>query len=480
MNSLIILTAIAVFVLVIIVRAVAAAEKLYTAANIPPVKIDVASAAEKLSAAVRIRTIACDEIGETDIKAFRDFAAYLKKSFPLVHSEMKREVINGASLLYRWKGKDKQKKPVLFCAHIDVVPVETGTEGDWKYPPFFGAIKDDSVWGRGTQDIKNQLIALLEAAEAMIAQKFTPERDIYFAFGHDEETRRHDGADVIAALLKDRGILFEYVLDEGGSVLDNAVTGVKRPVAFIGIAEKGFVNVHLEAKGGMGHSSMLLEHRAAGIICRTVSRLETHSCPLALTVPVKQMFSALAPVTRPGLRMVFSNMWFFAPLFKRIFALSPQGAALLRTTMAATMLSGSGAPNVLPQAASAVVNARILHGESSDTLKSYIGKVIADSSVSIEMHQVYEPSKISPVDSYGFMRTAGVIRALWPEAVIVPYLVAGGGDARKYEELTDCVYRFTPARVDNSEMKQIHGTNERVSLQNLEDSIKFYTAMFAG
>lgn len=463
---------------VIVFRTQRAVEKKYDSIELPAVKIDSSSAAKKLSGAIKIKTIAYDDISKTDIKSFKDFARYLEKMFPGVHRVMKREVINGASLLYRWNGKDKHKKPVLFCAHMDVVPVEEGTEGDWKYPPFSGAIKEDSVWGRGTQDIKNQLIALLEAAESMIAQKFVPDRDIYFAFGHDEETRRYDGADFIAARLKSSGVSFEYVLDEGGTVLDNAVAGVKRPIAFIGIAEKGFVNVHLRAAGEMGHSSMPPVHTAAGIISRAVSRLEAHKRPLVLSAPVKEMFSALAPVMGTGQKLFLSNLWLFLPLFKRIFAKSNSGAAFLRTTMAPTMLQGSGAPNVLPQYASAVVNARILHGESSGMLKAHMEKVIADKSVSIDMHQVYEPSKISPVDSYGFRRTAGVIKTLWPEAVITPYLVVGGTDARKYEGLTDCVYRFTPMRLDNSEMKQIHGTNEHISIKNIEDSIKFYTAMF--
>jgi len=238
--------------------------------------------------------------------------------------------------------------------------------------------------------------------------------------------------------------------------------------------------VHLAAKGEMGHSSMPPVHTAAGTISRAVSRIESHSCSLVITPPVKVMFGALAPVMGFGRKLFLSNLWLFAPLFKLIFARTPSGAAFLRTTMAPTMLQGSGAPNVLPQSASAVVNARILHGENSGTLRAHMEKIICDRSVSIEMHQVYEPSKISPVDSYGFRRTAGVIKTLWPEAVITPYPVVGGTDSRKYEELTDCVYRFTPMRLDNSGMKQMHGTNEHISLRNIEDSIKFYTAMFAG
>lgn len=480
MNAIIIILSVLVMlVAVLLYRASGSREQYYDRISLmPDVDINPASAAKKLSGAVKIKTIGYDDISKTDMKAFRDFAAYLQKSFPGVHRVMKREVINGASLLYRWKGKDQAKKPALFCAHMDVVPVEQGTDPDWKYPPFSGTIAGDAVWGRGTQDIKNQLVTLLEAAELMIRQKFVPDRDIYFAFGHDEETRRYDGADVIAAKLKERGIAFEYVLDEGGCVIDNGVAGISRPVAFIGIAEKGFVNIKITTKGEGGHSSMPPEHTAAGIAGLAVAMLEKHKRPLKLTSSVREMFRALSPAMGFASRLFLENLWIFAPLFKRVFAKTPSGAAFLRTTMAPTMLEGSGAPNVLPLNASAVVNARILHGETSQSLKAYIEKVIGDKTVTVEMNQVYEPSRVSPVDSYGYRSTACVIRTLWPEAVIAPYLVVGGTDGRKYEELTDCVYRFTPMRLENSEMKQMHGTNEHISIKNLEDAVRFYTAMF--
>ena len=98
-------------------------------------------------------------------------------------------------------------------AHIDVVPVEEGTEQDWHYPPFSGALADGFVWGRGTMDIKNQLISVLEAVEYLLAEGFTPARDFYLAFGHDEEMRGEEGAVKLSALLQSRGISFEYILD---------------------------------------------------------------------------------------------------------------------------------------------------------------------------------------------------------------------------------------------------------------------------
>jgi len=476
--AIILILILSALTLILIIRTFRCEEKPFEKVNIPQFNIDLKGAAKRLSGAIQIRTIGYDDVTKTDKKAFSDFLSYIKKSYPKSHKAMEREIINKYSLLYRWKGKSAEKKPALFCAHLDVVPVELGTDNDWKYPPYSGSIAEGSVWGRGTQDIKIQVITLFEAAEMMIAKGFVPDRDIYFAFGHDEETRRFDGADKIAARLKEKGVVLEYVHDEGGCVIDNAVAGVKRPIAFIGIAEKGFVNIRLSVKAEGGHSSMPPEHSAAGLISRAVHRIESNQFPLTLTKPVLEMFRSLAPAMSFGNRLFLSNLWIFAPLFKKAFAKTASGRAFLRTTMAPTMLEGSGAPNVLPLNASAVVNARILHGESSGTLKAHLKKVICDESISIEMNQVYEPSRISPVNSYALNCIAGTIRALWPEAVVSPYLVVGGTDARKYEELTECVYRFSPFRVDNSEMKQMHGTNEHISFENIADCIRFYSAMF--
>jgi carboxypeptidase PM20D1 len=476
--AIIIIGLFSILLLTLIIRALSCVEKPENIGIIPKLPIDSSGMAERLSGAIQIETIGYDDVTKTDYSKFSEFISYLEKSYPRAHQVMKREIINGYSLLYHWKGESENKKPALFCAHIDVVPVEPGTESEWKYPPYSGSVSEGAVWGRGTQDIKVQIITLLEAAETMISEGLAPVRDIYFAFGHDEETRRTDGADKIADYLKEKGVSFEYVLDEGGCVIDNAVAGINRPIAFIGIAEKGFVNIRLSVKGEGGHSSMPPVHTAAGLIARAVSRIESNPLSLTMTVPVLEMFKSFAPAMSFGNRLFLSNLWLFAPLFKKIFSNTASGAAFLRTTTAPTMLEGSGAPNVLPMNASAVVNARILHGDSSTSLKTHLEKVISDSAVSVEMSQVYEPSKISPADSFGINRVKENIRALWPEAVIAPYLVVGGTDARKYEELTDSVYRFSPYRIDNSEMKQMHGTDEHISIANITDCVKFYAAMF--
>ena len=120
----------------------------------------------------------------------------------------------------------------------------------------------------------------------------------------------------------------------------------------------------------------------------------------------------------------------------------------------------------------------ILPGDSSLKLKKNLEQIINDSSISIEMMQVYEPSKISPVDSFGFSIIENTIHALWPDAVVAPYLVAGGTDARKYEGLTENIYRFSPYKAGTEDLKLMHGTNEHISLENIRSCVAFYTELF--
>ena len=234
------LAGVVILVAMILGRAIAFRSRRYTVEPEHGIKIDVDRAAKRLSGAVQLPTITASDPEKAERAPFEQFIYYLEQSYPSAHAVLKREIVNNYSLLYRWKGREEGLKPVLFMAHSDVVPVEEGTEKDWHYPPFSGALAEGFVWGRGTMDIKNQIICILEAVEYLAAEGFTPARDFYLAFGHDEEVRGNEGAVKLSELLQSRGISFEYILDEGGAVTMGAMPGVNRPIASVGIAEKGY------------------------------------------------------------------------------------------------------------------------------------------------------------------------------------------------------------------------------------------------
>lgn len=193
-----------------------------------------------------------------------------------MHAQLRRETVGVHSLLYTWQGSNPALNPILLVGHLDVVPVEPGTEGKWQQDPFGGRIADGLIWGRGAIDNKSAVVGTLEAVEMLVAEGFQPARTIYLAYGHDEEVGGAGGAREIAARLKSRGVTLEMVLDEGGVISDGILPGISGPVALVGIAEKGFVTIELSASGPGGHASLPPRQTAVGILNAAVARLETN------------------------------------------------------------------------------------------------------------------------------------------------------------------------------------------------------------
>lgn len=458
---------------VLLGRALSFRSRRYHVEPVPGLKIDSKRAARRLSGAIRIPTITAPDPQKANRAPFEQFISYLEETFPAVHEALEREIVNDYSLLYRWRGREEALKPILLMAHSDVVPVEKGTEQDWLHPPFSGAVADGFVWGRGTMDIKNQIILILEAVESLLAEGFVPARDCYLAFGHDEEVRGEEGAVKIAELLHSRGVTFEYVLDEGGAVTVGAMPGVERAIALVGIAEKGYADIRITAEGEGGHSSMPPPHTAAGKIGRAVAELEKRQRPARISPFLKEMLAYIGPEMKFGLRLVLANLWLFGPLFKLIFKNTRAGNALLRTTTAVTVLEGGSEPNILPRKASAVINYRIAPGEDVAGLLEHIRGIVGPK-MQVEPLVTTEPSQISPVDGSGFKAVERAVYAVFPDAVTVPYIVMGGTDAIRYEELCEQIYRFTPMLISAEDLDRMHGTNERLSLENIERGIRFY------
>jgi carboxypeptidase PM20D1 len=230
----------AALLLVMIAKALATSSRKVTVEPAQSLAVHANQAAAHLARAVTFATVSHQDPAENDAAAFLGLHAALAEMFPKAHHALGREVVSGHSLLYTWKGKDPSKAPILLMAHLDVVPVEPGTEGDWQKPPFSGAIDGGYVWGRGTMDFKVGVVGLLEAVEALVQKGHAPSRTVYLAFGHDEEVGGAQGARAIVDLLKSRGVHLAYVLDEGMVVTEHAMKGIDRPVALIGLAEKGY------------------------------------------------------------------------------------------------------------------------------------------------------------------------------------------------------------------------------------------------
>ncbi|MFH2133361.1 MAG: M20 family peptidase [bacterium] len=441
--------------------------------------IDVTRVADHLSRVVQKQTISNTDLSRVNWTPYQEFVDLLVESYPNVHRHLERETVNEYSLIYRWKGQAPDLKPVLLIAHSDVVPVEKSTADQWEHPPFSGVIADGFVWGRGTMDMKLHLISILEAIEALLADGFTPQRDIYLAFGHDEETRGELGASSMARLFAERGMTFDFVLDEGGCVTHGGFALLNKPMAMVGIAEKGITSIRLTVEGTGGHASMPPRHTAVGVLAKVIADLEKQQFETRICAPVREQFECLGSELPFYLRLLTANLWLFGPLFKRLMARSNVGNAMLRTTTAATMIEGSMAHNVLPPRASAIVNFRLLPGETIADVLAHIKKIAGLPTMVIEPLMADDPSLVSPSDSDGFSRVENTIHRIFPGVLVTPYLVMGGTDARRYETVCRNIYRFSPMLIEQSDLDRIHNVNERISLENIERSVQFFQTLIA-
>ena len=437
-------------------------------------EISAEAGAEHLAEAIRFKTVT---LASGDPRPGQEgewlaLHGWLETTYPNAHTAMTRELVPGTlTLLYTWQGSDPSLKPLLLMAHQDVVPVNIGTEGDWTGAPFDGEIIDGYVYGRGAIDDKGSLVALMEAAEALAMSGFKPQRTVLFMFGHDEEVSG-SGAQAGVALLKSRGVEPEFALDEGFMVINpSPLTG--KPMGFIGIAEKGYVTVDVIATGQGGHSSTPPRDSAAVRLARAVVALDENQMPSDLSKPpVSDMFKAAGKDMPFAQRMAFANLWLFKGMIDKQMAGIAAGNAMIRTTTAPTMLSGSAKENVLAQRATATVNFRIHPNDTEESILQHVKDVTKDiDGIEVEVGKNgirgSGASKVSPTDNRAYAVLASVAEATLPGSPAAPGLVLGATDGRYAEAITPNVYRFSPSILTPEELTGFHGTNERTSVENV-------------
>jgi carboxypeptidase PM20D1 len=440
--------------------------------------IDTAAVAESLAVAVRAKTVTglLDPAGLA--VAYDALHAHLKARYPLVHATLGREVVGGHSLLFTWQGSDAKAKPIALLAHQDVVPVAPGTDALWTKPPFAGAVEGGFVWGRGSLDNKSNLITQLEAVEMLVKSGVKPQRTVYLAFGHDEEVGGRDGAVQIVALLKQRGVQLDFVLDEGLAVTEGILPGVKAPLALIGLAEKGGMSLRLTATAAPGHSSMPPTGAGASAIGRmagALARLDQQPVPGGIRGVAGDMFAAIAPELPLSQRLPMSNLWLFRPVVEGMLTKGAATNAMMRSTTAMTILTAGNKANVLPGQAEAVVNFRLLPGDTSASVIEHVRRVIADERIDIKpLDAPAEPSRISSPGAPAYQLIERTIREVFPDAMVAPGLVIAGTDSRHFETIADQVYRFMPVRFTAEDLPRLHGTDERIAVAQLADMVRFY------
>lgn len=462
----------------ILVRTVTYGKPLDVVEPLPEEEIDPVAVASHLSQAIQFPTITIDDGPDPHPEALGNLIKALEKMFPLVHKKLSKMETGAKGLVFFWPGSNPELDPIGMLGHLDVVPFDPNTEDEWEYPPFSGKIAEGFVWGRGALDDKNQVIATLEAVEYLLSKGYKPERGIYLLFGADEELNGAEGASKIVQWLQQKGIHLEAVLDEGFTVVENMLDGVKVPVGMIGIAEKGFLTLVLNVQGKLGHSAMPPRHTSIGILADAITRIEQNLLPARLGM-ISMLMQGIGPALPFINQMAFANLWLFKPMILSKTAASPTINALVRTTTAVTMIDGGIKANILPAEVKAAVNFRLMPGDTVANVCEHIRKAIGNEKVTFAPAEgsAREASPLSPIDSAAYFALESTIRRSFGSIPVVPALVLAATDSRFYYAVSESVYRFMPVILDPEELGRIHGNNERISVDSLAKMVSFYISL---
>lgn len=439
-------------------------------------KIDVDdSSIEHLIQSIKIPVINSKNYEDTDFSQHYLFKEFLMDTYPEVFENLDFMTINYYSLLFKWKGTNPNLKPVLFTGHYDVVDADKSSLDDWKFNPFEGNVEDGKIYGRGTLDDRGSVIAMFEAISKLIKEGYQPERDIYFGFGHDEETGGDNGAKAISEYLFENNIKMDMVLDEGGRVefsKNNAQN------AYIGISEKGRLLVKIKFRAAGAHASRPPKRTSVTMLADAVRELNKNQYPPILISQVKEYYKLAFNNYDLVTKILIANQDIFKYFLFKKLEQNPFDNAYIRSTTALTQLKGFDSSNAVPSVAILTLDSRILPTQSTDDMlnhiKNVLNKKFKKDEFEIEIISQSEPSKISNIESDAYKKLSSEINKMFPNAKVIPYLIPAGTDAEYYGIISDNVYRFLPILIQPEEYSLMHGVNEYISVENYSRMIEFY------
>ena len=435
-------------------------------------EIDGEAATNNLAASIRFKTISHQDKEKFSPQEFEGFIKWAADTYPEFHSAMQLEMLE-YTLLFKWEGSDNSLAPILLTAHYDVVPVIPGTESIWEEEPFAGVISNNRIWGRGALDDKSGVVGMMEAATYLIQNNFQPTRTVYFSFGHDEEIGG-GGAAQVTEKLKQEGVQLQWSLDEGSFVNRGFFPGVDKLVAPINVAEKGIMNLLIVAKAKGGHSSTPPKKTAVTILADALIKLENEPLPGSLEGLSAVMFDEVSKHMPFGYRFLFANRWLFGGLLDSQMSSTPVINAMIRTTTAPTMLSGSIKSNVLPIEATALINFRLHPRDSIESVTEHVRRVVGSDQVEVRTLGGMEASGVSSWESPGYEIISSSLSKVYGEVVSVPGIMIAASDTRHYSKVADNSFRFNPFSIVPEDMTGFHGTNESIAVDSFIAGIKTY------
>jgi len=431
-----------------------------------------------MSQAIQIKTETPNDVFVFDTATFLNYRKFIETAYPLVHKNLPRTTIDSFNYIYEWKGTDTSLLPMVLMAHYDVVPVEASAVKLWHAVPYGGEVKEGYIWGRGVLDDKSSMISILEAAELQLAKNFKPKQTILLCFGADEESSGY-GATAVVKYFKSKNKRFDLVVDEGGEISTEDMKDIKRPIASIGVGEKGYVTLILTVEKAGGHSSIPGNTTAIDILSKGLYQLREKQMPAKLIPPIQAYLDRISGYTENfGKKIMLSNRWLFEKQVVNSLAESPSTNALVRTTIVPTILNSGVRDNVIPTYATAYVNSRILPGETQKDVFNFVEKAVNDTNIKITYYPNYStlPSPTTDINSMAFKRVESVINSIVDDVIVAPMLMVGATDSRNYREISDGVINFTP--ITNA--KGYHGIDERLLVTDFQKCINFYSLLIQG
>ena len=468
MPGLIILGVFILLILVLVIRALLFKDETIYQKEVEDIK-EKDDVVNKLGTLVKIKTISYEDKSKIDFTEYQKYIDKVKELYPLVFEKCEFTQTKEYAIKLKLKGESSEN-PTVLMAHYDVVPV---TEG-WKHDPFLGEVVDGSLYGRGTFDTKCTMACALSALEVALKDNFVPKNDLYLCFGSNEEVYGDSQIKIIEEMKKE-GIKPSLVLDEGGGIMNNAFPGVKGDVAFLAVVEKGMVNVKLTLDSNGGHSSTPRKNGPVVRLAKAITKLEKNPMKPEYTKTVKELLNVMGRNCIFPMKLVFANMWLFSPLVKVLFTkLSSDTRALVSTTFAFTTINGGNQTNIIPNHVEANVNVRIAPFHTLDQVIDHIKKVIDDEDIKISTSNINKTYKECSFTSNGYNTIKDTVIETYPNTIIAPFVMFGGTDGRHYNEISDCVIRFSPMKVTNEERAGMHGLDEKLTVTSIEKCLEFY------
>lgn len=431
-------------------------------------------AIDRLSQVIQYQTVSYEDTTEIDYGQYEEFTMFLEENYPNLHEKAKRTRIGTYSLLFTLKGDNPSLKPALFLGHYDVVPVTENSEEYWDYPAFSGEVAEGFVWGRGALDDKSGILSVVEAAEQLMEEGYQPARTIYISLHHDEEVGGLRGAKQVSKHLEDKGVELEYLVDEGPPVAIEILENVDVPIALIGVAEKGSVNIELVYRQEGGHSSMPPRVSVISALSRAINRIEQNPMKAHFSGLIVETFEPLIPYMSYTQRLAFNNAWLFKPRIVRKLSENAATNAALRTTAAKTIFEAGFKENVLPVEGRVIINFRIHPNDSIEDVERYVRSVIRNSDISIRiMERARNASPVSSRRARPYQMLRETIKQQFEGALVSPSLFVAASDSRHFHNHTSNIYRFRPIRATHDDRERVHGINERIATDNYLEMIEF-------